>query len=259
MLVLSRRLNEKIVIPTIATTIQVVGIRSGTVRLGISGPPEVGVLREELTDRVAAGDGTIGSARIWSGLAPEDERLLAKRLDLACQGLELMRRQLRAGLEGEAESTLDQVEDELHTLVQRLRINPEATAETRQPRRALLVEDNANERELLATFLRISGLDVVTAGDGTDAIDYLHGHALPDVVLLDMGLPPCDGATLVRQLRRDPAYARLKIFGVSGHVPEEFDLASGPAGVDRWFHKPIDPAELVRNLDQELNRPMCRV
>jgi carbon storage regulator CsrA len=250
MLVLSRRLNEKIVIPTIATTIQVVGIRSGTVRLGISGPPEVGVLREELTDRVAAGDGTIGSARIWSGLAPEDERLLAKRLDLACQGLELMRRQLRAGLEGEAESTLDQVEDELHTLVQRLRINPEATAETRQPRRALLVEDNANERELLAMLLRRSGMVVDTAADGEDALAYLHSHRLPNVMLLDMALPRRDGASVVRAVREDPACAGLRIFAVSGHEPNEYNLDRGPKGIDGWFQKPVDPAVLVQDLNQ---------
>ncbi len=67
-----------------------------------------------------------------------------------------------------------------------------------------------------------------------------------------MGLSRCDGATMVRELRRDPAYDGLKIFAVSGHDPAEYDLARGPAGIDRWFQKPIDPQELLRRVEQEL-------
>ena len=103
----------------------------------------------------------------------------------------------------------------------------------------------------MALFLRSAGLDVATAGDGCDALDYLHTRERPDVVLLDMGLPRCDGATMVRTLRSDPAYSGLKIFAVTGHAPEEFDL--GPRGVDRWFRKPVDPMELVRNVNAELD------
>src|SRR5437870_3923833 len=53
MLVLSRRLNEKILLPTINAAIQVVEIKRGVVRLGIDAPPEVKILREELHDRAA--------------------------------------------------------------------------------------------------------------------------------------------------------------------------------------------------------------
>ena len=56
---------------------------------------------------------------------------------------------------------------------------------------------------MLALFLRNAGLDVDTACDGSDALDYLHTHRRPDVVLLDMGLPRCDGATVVRKVRWD--------------------------------------------------------
>jgi DNA-binding response OmpR family regulator len=122
----------------------------------------------------------------------------------------------------------------------------------RKPLKALLVEDDRNERELLAGFLRMSGLEVDTAGDGGDALDYLRSHDRPDVILLDMGLPRVDGPTTVREIRRDPAWAGLKVFGVTGRLPDEFDLENGPAGIDRWFHKPLDPSALVRDLDREL-------
>jgi carbon storage regulator CsrA len=249
MLVLSRRLNERLVIPSIETAIQVVSVRPGVVRLGITGPPEVLVLREELRDRKDQWNGTAAPA-----LAKAWAHLVGRRLDLACQGFDLLRRQLQAGLYGEAEGTLEQIDDELRMLRQRLGTDDGQTRITPpKSRKALLVEDNPNERELLATFLRRSGLDVDTAGDGSDALDYLRSHRLPDVMLLDMGLPRCDGATTVRAIRQDPACAGLRIFAVTGHLPDEYDLARGPAGIDRWFHKPFDPTALIRDLNSELD------
>jgi CheY-like chemotaxis protein len=78
------------------------------------------------------------------------------------------------------------------------------------------------------------------------------------VVLMDMGLPRCDGPTAVREIRRDPAYAGLRIFAVTGCAPEQFDLASGSAGIDRWFRKPLDPASLLHELKQELDATPLR-
>jgi CheY-like chemotaxis protein len=127
----------------------------------------------------------------------------------------------------------------------------------RRARRALLVEDDHNERELLAGFLRLAGIDVVTAGDGSDALDRLRQpDERPDVVLLDMVLPRLDGPTTVRAIRRDPALAGLKIFAMTGHSPERFGLGEGPSGIDRWFNKPLNPEVLLRDLHQELGNEL---
>jgi CheY-like chemotaxis protein len=72
-------------------------------------------------------------------------------------------------------------------------------------------------------------------------------------MLLDMGLPRCDGPTTVRAVRQNPNCAGLRIFAVTGHLPGEYDLPSGPAGIDRWFQKPIDPTVLMRDLNFVLN------
>src|SRR5205085_8039626 len=95
---------------------------------------------------------------------------------------------------------------------------PAARAAPRS-RKALVVEDDTNERELLAGFLRMAGLDVVTAGDGADALDHLRGAPLPDVVLLDMVLPRCDGPETIRAIRHDPQLRGVRIFAVTGHSP----------------------------------------
>jgi carbon storage regulator CsrA len=57
MLVLSRRLHEKIVLPGLGITIQVASIKGGVVRLGIQAPPQVRVVRQELLDRPAVAAG----------------------------------------------------------------------------------------------------------------------------------------------------------------------------------------------------------
>jgi CheY-like chemotaxis protein len=98
----------------------------------------------------------------------------------------------------------------------------------------------------------MADIEVQTACDGADAMNHLQSGVQPDVMLLDIGLPRRDGATLVREIRRDPAYATMKIFAVTGSLPDECGLPIGPGGVDRWFHKPLDPAELIHELDTEL-------
>jgi CheY-like chemotaxis protein len=94
----------------------------------------------------------------------------------------------------------------------------------------------------------MAGVHVDTAGDGIDALEHLRRRERPDVVLLDMGLPRCDGAATVRRIRGEPAYSGLKIYAVTGSAPSQFDLDLGPRGVDRWFQKPVDSEALVRDL-----------
>jgi carbon storage regulator CsrA len=250
MLVLSRKVNEKLLFPGINASIEVVSVRGGLVRLGIEAPPGVAVLREELQARAGA-----CPAGVPSPLPRELAHQLRNRLNAVRIGLAVLRRQQAMGLAEDAGATLGKVEEEIEALRQHLdglagREPPRPAAPARK-RKALLVEDDQNERELLAGFLRLAGLEVDTAGDGLDALDHLRGQVPPDVVLLDMGLPRCDGAATVREIRRDPAYAGLKIIAVTGRAPEEFS-AEGGAGINRWFRKPVNPEELLRELGREL-------
>src|SRR5262249_14378804 len=128
----------------------------------------------------------------------ELNHLLRNRLNGASIGLALLRRQVQGGLAQAAAATLDRIERELQALQGHVAGVRESAPDRRGPPakvcKALLVEDDTNERELLAGLLRLAGLDVATAGDGCDALDYLRTQGRPDVVLLDMMLPRCDGA-----------------------------------------------------------------
>jgi len=119
MLVLSRRLNEKLLFPGLHTSIQVVSIKPGLVRLGIEAPEEVRVLREEVPDRTAN----------WGSPAEEESnprlqltqlnQLLTRRLEIARKGLSEAR-QLTAEQPGDASGMLARVDEDLQLLLHRV-------------------------------------------------------------------------------------------------------------------------------------------
>src|SRR5262249_45132763 len=137
MLVLSRRLKERILFPDLGAAVEVLAIRSGVVRLGIQAPPGVLVLREEL----AASPGASPSAAAAVG-PPSGDSLRA-----AAKGL-LQLRQLAGNLSPAAARALDALEQEVHALRQPNRAERPTRAARGEAPKALLVEDNANEREL---------------------------------------------------------------------------------------------------------------
>src|SRR5690606_9656984 len=130
----------------------------------------------------------------------------------------LLRRQLEAGKPADAQTTLQMVLSsisEAEKAHQLAKAEIEAERALRRIPRALLVEDDANERCLLAGFLRSSGFEVDQAEDGAEAIEYLAAHEKPDIVLLDMLMPRIDGPQTVRTIRSNPRHQGIKIYAVS--------------------------------------------
>jgi carbon storage regulator CsrA len=262
MLVLSRRLDETIVFPGINATVRVLEIRKGNVRLGIDAPAEVNILRGELPDKKAEWGTAAKEADVTANAkkTSEADEMLDNDLRDANMLLGIARLQLRVGLPQGAEEALAQASRQLEALRERLGKAPKSPPPVKPNRKpkALLVEDNANERELLAQFLRNAGMDVDTADDGAVALDYLSSRHMPDVVLMDMGLPRCDGLTAIREIRRNPRTAGLTVFAVTGHLPEDFDFRDTSRGVDAWFSKPINPENLVQRLNKELEGSLLK-
>jgi carbon storage regulator CsrA len=129
MLVLSRRLNEKLVLPDLNTSIQVVSLTPNAVALGVEAPQEVRILREEVPDRRTEWSPTTDT--VSPLLLIEINQMLQKRLDVARRGMAVMREQLEAGDREAAATTLASVDDEI-AMIQR-RVQQEVTRAIRPP------------------------------------------------------------------------------------------------------------------------------
>ena len=249
MLVLSRKENQTVCFPNLGIAVEILRIAGNAVRVGIQAPRDVPILRGELTD---------GNDEAKSS-AEEPRRTrheLRNRLNSANLALHVLQKQLEQGLLSDAEQTLTDALNSFENL-DRLASN-ECSTERREntatSKRALVVEDNANERELLAGYLRLCGYEVDTAEDGLAAMSYLSNNANPDIVLLDMQMPRLDGIKTVSAIRGQSEYRDIKLFAVSGMDRCESGITLGDRGVDRWFSKPLKPSEFARELEVEVSK-----
>jgi carbon storage regulator CsrA len=250
MLVLSRREQETIVLPAINTTIQLLKVRGQVARIGIDAPEDLQILRGEIAHEAASGDADTPNIFQKHRAARQEVHELRDRLNEAGVSAYVARKLLETGQMESTRAALQAILDAIKGSVPADAM-PATSTRSNRPR-TLLVEDNPNERQLMAGLLRASGFDVAVAGDGEEALSYLSGDVRPDVVLMDMMMPRCDGPTAVRRIRSTPSLEGLKIFAISGSTQRELGLETGPSGVDRWYSKPLDPDHLVGELTQEL-------
>lgn len=241
MLVLSRKPQETIVFPNLGIKLEIVRIAGGKVRVGIEAPSKVAVLRGEIADRLGNELAPDESQAGETKKSPQHQ--LRNRLHTARLGLKLLEKQLAAGMFDEAEETLGRALGIFRQLDSELERTNMGVGQI-LGRRALVVEDDANESHLLAGILRMSGYVVETAQDGLQALDLLK-HNRPDFVLLDMNMPRCDGPTTLASIRANPDWRGLRIFAVTGCSQQEIGVSVNEVGVERWFQKPVDPEVLL--------------
>ncbi len=119
------------------------------------------------------------------------------------------------------------------------RIAEEGHGRPSAPRRILVVDDNRDSAESLATLLRLIGNEVRTAHDGRQALEVA-AQQQPDMVLLDIGLPELNGYEVARRLRTEPGYGRAVLVALTGYGGEEDRRRSLSAGFDHHMVKPVD-------------------
>jgi two-component system, OmpR family, KDP operon response regulator KdpE len=110
--------------------------------------------------------------------------------------------------------------------------------------RVLVVEDDRDIRSLMQSSLAVEGFDVQTAVSVSEARALVQ-HALPDVIVLDLGLPDGDGVDLVRHVRREHA---LPILVVSARHLEAEKIKLLDAGADDYLTKPFSVGELLARI-----------
>ncbi|CAN5826076.1 two-component system response regulator KdpE [soil metagenome] len=110
--------------------------------------------------------------------------------------------------------------------------------------RVLLVEDDRELRTLMQSVLTVEGFEVATAVSLSEARS-LFANTAPDVVVLDLGLPDGDGASLLRELRRQGS---VPVVVVSARDNEEQKIGLLDAGADDYLVKPFSVGELLARM-----------
>jgi signal transduction histidine kinase/CheY-like chemotaxis protein len=116
---------------------------------------------------------------------------------------------------------------------------PPARRARETARRMLIVDDNEDSARSMATLQRLRGHETRTAFTGPDAV-VAAAEFVPEVVLLDIGLPGMDGFEVARRLRAMPALAGAFLVAMTGYGSDEDKTQARAAGFDEYLVKPVD-------------------
>jgi len=122
---------------------------------------------------------------------------------------------------------------------------------TALPAYVLVVEDEPRLSLLACDYLQAAGYEVSALADGGKVVAAVK-ERLPDLIVLDLMLPNCDGLTVCRELRR---FTDVPIVMVTARVEEVDRLIGLEAGADDYMCKPFSPRELVARVKAILRRP----
>ncbi|MBT8203274.1 MAG: response regulator [Acidimicrobiia bacterium] len=107
----------------------------------------------------------------------------------------------------------------------------------------LIVEDSPSVRRLIEVSIRPLGVTVIEAEDGIGGLEAAR-REVPDIILLDIGLPGIDGWEVLRELRADTRTADIAVIIVTAHAQPEVAAAAERRGADGFITKPFRPGEL---------------
>jgi two-component system, chemotaxis family, response regulator PixH len=117
---------------------------------------------------------------------------------------------------------------------------------------ALVVEDSLTDIQILVGCLRQSGIDVLIAQSGEDAITTM-AQQRPDVIVLDVVLPGRSGFQVCRQLKGDPNTRDIPVIMCSTKDTEMDKFWGLKQGADAYLTKPIDQVEFIDTIQRLIN------
>ncbi|MEW6373631.1 MAG: response regulator [Pseudomonadota bacterium] len=118
----------------------------------------------------------------------------------------------------------------------------------------LLIEDNDDGREMMATMLDVYGYPVLQSADGLDGVAQATSR-LPKVALVDIGLPGIDGYEVARRLRANPDTRAMRLIALTGYGLADDQRRVLEAGFDMHLVKPVDIAQLLGALGEPAPLP----
>ncbi|WP_027182696.1 response regulator [Desulfovibrio inopinatus] len=118
-------------------------------------------------------------------------------------------------------------------------------------KRALIIEDNENNLELISFILKANGYTSLSAINGQDGVEAAL-RELPDFILLDIQLPDIPGTEVLRQLRAQSETASIPIIAVTSYAMAGDRERLLAAGCDGYIEKPIDPVLVMKQIEKIL-------
>lgn len=114
-------------------------------------------------------------------------------------------------------------------------------------KKILVVDDNHDNRTIIAQMLTLSGYEAVVASGGMQALE-LAESARPDLILMDLAMPGLDGWSTTMRLKANPRLAHLPVIAVTGHVTSEDIKRALRSGCEDYLAKPIDYEQMLQKV-----------
>jgi len=119
-------------------------------------------------------------------------------------------------------------------------------------KRILVVEDQADNLQILRDLLTVAGYEIVEATDGEEGVKAARHHR-PDLILMDIQLPVLDGYEATRRIKADPTICSIPVIAVTSYALNGDEARTRAAGCDGYVPKPYSPRELLAIIKEYLS------
>ena len=133
------------------------------------------------------------------------------------------------------------------------RIREFTDADTADPYRVMIVEDDRSQALFAESILRKTGMQTLAVGEASSVLDKLDAFQ-PDLILMDLHMPDCDGMELTALIREREAFISTPIVFLSGESDTERHFEALDAGGDDFLSKPIAPKHLIAAVSSRVRR-----
>jgi two-component system, cell cycle response regulator DivK len=123
-------------------------------------------------------------------------------------------------------------------------------------RTVLVLEDDEASQYIFGTILRHHGYQVLEARRTEEGLRVAREH-MPDLVVVDIGLPEISGLEFLRKMKESPETREIPLLVVTVHVYEQERKEALEAGCDFFLPKPLVPSDLAREVERILGPPRC--
>lgn len=113
----------------------------------------------------------------------------------------------------------------------------------------LLVENDADTRDIYRTVLEHRGYTVLLASNGTDGV-RVAGESRPDLIVMNLSMPKLDGLSATAMLRQDGRTASIPIIACTGFIRDEGEDEAEEAGCDAYLEKPCEPSRMLAEVER---------